>query len=51
MLGKAKAILNIGHFAMEELATKYSANCIKEFVGDELEVSYIPLGAIYRYDV
>jgi len=51
MLGKTKAVLNIGHFAMEELGMKYSADYIKELVKGEIPVSYIPSGDIYRYDV
>lgn len=50
-LGKVKAVLNIGHFNMEELGMKYAADYMKDMVGDELKVCYIPSEDIYRFHV
>lgn len=51
MLGKTKAVLNIGHFAMEELGMKYAEDYIKELVGMEIPVEYIHSCDMYKYDI
>ena len=49
MLGKRKAVLNIGHFAMEELGMKKAADDIAKLVGDSVKVTYIPSKDMYTF--
>lgn len=48
-LGKPMAMYNIGHFNWEELGMKYAAEWIRELVGDELPVHYVPSGDMYSF--
>lgn len=48
-LGKNKAVMNIGHFSMEELGMRYAEDWIKELVNHELPVNYIPSGDIFSF--
>lgn len=47
--GKPMACYNIGHFNWEELGMKYAAEWIKDLVGDELPVHYVPTGDAFSY--
>ena len=48
-LGKPMAMYNIGHFNWEELGMKYAAEWLRELVGDELPVHYVPTGDMYSF--
>lgn len=48
-LGKAKAMLNIGHFNWEELGMKYAQEWISDLVENSLPVTYVPTGDMYRF--
>ena len=48
-LGKAKAMLNIGHFNWEELGMKYAREWISDLVENSLPVTYVPTGDMYRF--
>lgn len=50
-LGKAKAMLNIGHFNWEELGMKYAQEWVSDLVGDQLPVTYVPSGDMYRFEL
>ena len=47
--GKPMACYNIGHFNWEELGMKYAADWIKDLVGAELPVHYVPTGDAFSY--
>lgn len=47
--GKPMACYNIGHFNWEELGMKYAADWIKELLGEELPVHYVPTGDAFSY--
>lgn len=49
MLGKKKAVFNIGHFAMEELGMKKAAEDIEQLLKGEIKVTYIPSKDMYTY--
>ena len=49
-LGKTRACMNIGHFNLEELGMRYTADWLKELLGDQVPVTYVPTGDIYRYE-
>ena len=51
MLGKNKAVFNIGHFAMEELGMLNVRDYMTELVGDVLKVEYIHSGNMYQYNL
>ncbi|MBR2746650.1 MAG: Nif3-like dinuclear metal center hexameric protein [Erysipelotrichaceae bacterium] len=48
-LGKAKAMINLGHFNWEELGMKYMKDWLSELVGNELPVTYVPSGDMYNF--
>ena len=47
--GKPMACYNIGHFNWEELGMKYAADWIKDLVGAEFPVHYVPTGDAFSY--
>ena len=47
--GKPLACYNIGHFNWEELGMKYAADWIKDLVGTQLPVHYVPTGDAFSY--
>lgn len=49
-LGKTRACMNIGHFNLEELGMRYAADWLKELLGNQVPVTYVPTGDIYRYE-
>ena len=49
--GRKKAMISLGHFNWEELGMKYAKDWISELVGDELRVTYVPAGDMYRYQL
>ncbi len=48
-LGKAKAMINIGHFNWEELGMKYMRDWLTELVGGEVPVTYVPSEDMYSF--
>ena len=48
-LGKAKAVINIGHFNWEELGMKYAAEWLSELVDGAVPVTYVPAGDMWRF--
>jgi putative NIF3 family GTP cyclohydrolase 1 type 2 len=48
-LGCAKAVINIGHFAGEELGMAYAKDWLQEITGNEIPVYYVPAGDMYTY--
>lgn len=48
-LGKTKAVLNIGHFNMEELGMRYAADWVSELVEQALPVQYLPTKDLYNF--
>jgi putative NIF3 family GTP cyclohydrolase 1 type 2 len=48
-LGKAKAVLNPGHFNWEELGMKYAQEWISALVDGAVPVTYVPSGDLYRF--
>ncbi len=50
-LGKAKAMLNIGHFNWEELGMKYAQEWVSELVEHQIPVTYVPTGDMYRFEL
>ena len=50
-LGKAKAVINIGHFNWEELGMKYYRDWLPELIGHEVPVTYVPSEDMYRFIV
>ena len=47
--GKPLACYNIGHFNWEELGMKYAAEWIKDLVGTQLPVHFVPTGDAFSY--
>lgn len=47
--GRAKAMINIGHFNWEELGMKYTREWLAELVENKLSVTYVPTGDMYSY--
>lgn len=50
-LGKAKAIISVGHINSEELGMKYAAKWMQELVGDAVPVQFVPSADLYQYIV
>ncbi len=50
-LGRAKAMLNIGHYNWEELGMRYAADWVAELVENKLPVSYVSSEDMYRYEL
>lgn len=48
-LGKTKAVMNIGHFNMEELGMRFAADWVSELVEHALPVKYLPTKDLYNY--
>ncbi len=48
-LGKNKAIIHLGHINSEELGMKYAAVWVKELVGPDVRVQFVPSADLYRY--
>ena len=48
-LGKAKAVINMGHFNWEELGMKYAQEWISELVDGAVPVTYVPSGDMWRF--
>ncbi len=48
-LGKAKAVINVGHFNWEELGMKYAARWISQLVEQQIPVTYVPASDMYQY--
>lgn len=49
-LGKRRACMNIGHFNLEELGMRYTADWLNELLKGQIPVYYVPTGDIYRYE-
>jgi len=49
MLGKNKAVFNVGHFNWEEPGMKYAAEWIGELIDHALPVTFVPAGDIYDF--
>lgn len=47
--GRAKAMINIGHFNWEELGMKYTCEWLSGLVDNKLPVTYVPSGDAYNY--
>lgn len=47
--GRAKAMINIGHFNWEELGMKYTREWLSELAGDAVPVTYVPTGDAYSF--
>ena len=41
-LGKAKAVINVGHFNWEEMGMKYAVNWLSQLVKQQVPVTFIP---------
>ena len=48
-LGKAKAVINLGHFNWEELGMKYAQEWISELVAGAVPVTYVPSEDMWRF--
>jgi putative NIF3 family GTP cyclohydrolase 1 type 2 len=48
-LGKNKAILQVGHFSMEELGMKYAVNWIHELIDPAIPIQFVRSGDMYQY--
>lgn len=48
-LGRAKAVINIGHFSGEELGMAYARDWLKELTENRVPVYYLPGSDIYAY--
>lgn len=48
-MGKAKAVINLGHFNWEELGMKYAQEWIAELVAGEIPVTYVPSGDMWSF--
>lgn len=48
-LGISKAILEMGHFNVEELGMKYMTKWLPEVVGEDLPIHFVQAGDTYRY--
>ncbi len=51
LLGKRKAILNVGHFNYEGLGMKYAAHWIGDLIDHAVPVLAVPSGDIYQFIV
>lgn len=47
--GRAKAMVNIGHFNWEELGMKYTRQWLAELLENKLPVTYVPAGDAYNF--
>ena len=50
-LGKAKAVINIGHFNWEELGMKYYRDWLPGLIDSRVPVTYVPSKDMYRFVV
>jgi hypothetical protein len=50
-LGKAKAMLNIGHYNWEELGMRYAQDWISELVENKVKVTYVHSEDMYNFIV
>jgi putative NIF3 family GTP cyclohydrolase 1 type 2 len=48
-LGKTKAIIEMGHFNVEELGMKYMEKWLPQVVGEALTIQYIQSGDCFSY--
>lgn len=48
-LGEKKALINLGHYNWEELGMKDMTERVRELVGGEVEVTYVPSEDLYRF--
>ncbi len=48
-LGMKKAIINIGHFNMEELGMKYAATWISKLINNCVPVTFVPSADMYQF--
>lgn len=48
-LGKNKVLFEMGHFNCEELGMKYAASYIREILGNECPVVFMPSGDFFQY--
>lgn len=49
MLGKNKAVLNVGHINSEELGMKYAAKWIPELIGHAVPVTFVKSADLYHF--
>lgn len=49
--GRAKAMINIGHFNWEELGMKYTRQWLAELLENKINVTYVPAGDTFNYIV
>ncbi len=47
--GRAKAVINMGHFNWEELGMRYAQEWLSRLLEERLPVTYVPSGDMYRY--
>ena len=50
-LGRSIAVFNIGHFNWEELGAKYAAEWLSELVKGKVQVTYVPTGDLWNYQL
>lgn len=48
-LGKQKAMINLGHYNWEELGMRDMTKRVREFVGEQVKVSYVPSEDLYSF--
>jgi hypothetical protein len=49
MLGKAKAMIIPGHFVQEEAGMRWAVEWLRPIVGDEMRVTFVSAGDMFRY--
>ena len=50
-LGKAKAMLNIGHYNWEELGMRYYADWLPELIENKIPVTYVHSEDMYNFEL
>lgn len=50
-LGRPRAIIEMGHFNVEELGMKYLAKLLPDVIGEPIPITYIPSGDSFSYIV
>ena len=50
-LGKAKAMLNIGHYNWEELGMRYYADWLPELIDNRISVTYVHSEDMYNFEL
>lgn len=50
-LGKVKAMLNVGHFSLEQLGMKFAADWLAEITEQAVPVHYVATGDLFDYSI